>query len=246
MKIWHLILFYDEDKLKQIIPYFCLPFEKELLQGIKYIYENIDINSINKIISFTKDIINNKIDDTQFSFGNSNTFLFSAHSGFLNYSDIESKHKKDYYLKIKNEMNLYYLIKQKYKIFYGYCFQNSIEFLENIYLKLRKDVEEQDIYEKYKNKLNELITLIHNSNCEKKKYVKEKLINFLQKKLINPTKNEYEICKRITDNYLESLNEKPDKKIIFPFEKLNDFNEKDEYIICLNALIDIVLTWKVY
>lgn len=91
MKIWHLILFYDEDKLKQIIPYFCLPFEKELLQGIKYIYENIDINSINKIISFTKDIINNKIDDTQFSFGNSNTFLFSAHSGFLNYSDIESK-----------------------------------------------------------------------------------------------------------------------------------------------------------
>ena len=236
MKIWHLILFYDEDKLKQIIPYFCLPFEKELLQGIKYIYENIDINSINKIISFTKDIINNKIDDTQFSFGNSNTFLFSAHSGFLNYSDIESKHKKDYYLKIKNEMNLYYLIKQKYKIFYGYCFQNSIEFLENIYLKLRKDVEEQDIYEKYKNKLNELITLIHNSICEKKKYVKEKLINFLQKKLINPTKNEYEICKRITDNYLESLNEKPDKKIIFPFEKLNDFNEKDEYIICLNIL----------
>lgn len=43
MKIWYLVLFNDNDELESITPYFCLPFEKELLEAIKSIYDNIDI-----------------------------------------------------------------------------------------------------------------------------------------------------------------------------------------------------------
>ena len=236
MKIWYIILFLDEEKLKLIIPNFILPFEKELLEGIKIIYENIDINSLDKIISFTNDLINIKVENSKFNFGNSNSFLFLVHSGFLNYSDINNKDKKNYYLKIKEEMNLYYQLRQKYKIFYDFCFKKSVEYLENIYLKLKKDVEEQDIFEKYKNKFYELISLIANTNCEGKEYTKAKLINLLENKLINPNQKEYDFCKKLSDDYLESLNEKSDYKIIFPFMKIYDFDENDEYVICLNIL----------
>ena len=58
MKIWHLVLFYSDDKLESITPFYCLPFEKELLHGIKNLYKNIDIRIVSKIISFTKNFWN--------------------------------------------------------------------------------------------------------------------------------------------------------------------------------------------
>ena len=236
MKIWFLILFYDLDKLKIIKPFFCLPFEKELLEGMKYIYENIDINSVSKIISFTKDLINNKIEKSNFSYGNSNSFLYQIQSGLLNYLFIENKNKKDYYIKIRNEMNYYYQYKHKYPQFYTFCIEKSVKLLEDTYFKLKKDVEEQDLFEKYKNKLNELITKVQNTNFEGNENNKEKLIQFIESKLINPTQKDYENCKKIIDNYLENLNELAEDQIIFPFDKSNDYDRKDVYVICLNIL----------
>ena len=48
------ILFYSEDELDFITPYFCLPFEKELLDGMKNLYKKIDKNFVYKIIMLTK------------------------------------------------------------------------------------------------------------------------------------------------------------------------------------------------
>ena len=236
MNIWFLILFYEEDKLKIIKSFFCLPLEKELLEGLKYIYENIDIKSVSKIISFTNDLIRFKVDKTNFSYGNPNSFLYQFQSGLLDYTYIENNNKKNYYIKLRNEMNYYYQYKQKYSQFYDFCIEKSFNFLNGIYLKLKKDVEDQDIFEKYKNKINELIYTVQNYNFEGKEKNIERIIRFLKSKLENPTQKEYEICKKIIDNYFENLKEKSDNQFLFPFDKTSDYDRNDVYVICLNIL----------
>ena len=104
MKLWFLILFYDEDKVNSIIPFFCLPFEKELLEGMKNLYKHINKNYVSKIITFTKKFLELKNNSTAISYGHSNSFLYKIQAGFFNYQTIENKDKKEYCFKIYIEI----------------------------------------------------------------------------------------------------------------------------------------------
>ena len=116
----------------------------------------------------------------------------------------------------------------------------SIKSLKSQYIYLKEDVERNDQTEKYKNCINELIATVNNYHFEDNEKYKEKLIHLLQSKLNNPTKEVYENCKVNIDNYLKNLKVKlPGNKIIFPFNEsnnLNDFNNKDIHVICLDIL----------
>ena len=238
MKIWYLVLFYDNDKLESITPHFCLPFEKELLEAIKNIYNNIDIRSVSKIISFTKNLSEIKIGNKSLIYGDSNSFLYKIQAGFFNYTFIEDKDKKDYFTQINEEIKWYNKLISPFEKFWSN--ELSIKSLKSQYIYLKKDVERNHQAEKYKNCINELIATVNNYHFEDNEKYKEKLIHLLQSKLNNPTKEVYENCKVNIDNYLKNLKVKlPGNKIIFPFNEsnnLNDFNNKDIHVICLDIL----------
>ena len=238
MKIWYLVLFYDNATLESITPYFCLPFEKELLEAIKNIYDNIDIKSVSKIISFTKNLSEIKIGNKSLIYGDSNSFLYKIQAGFFNYSLIEDKDKKDYFTQINEEIKWYDKLISPFEKFWSN--ELSIKCLKSQYNYLKEDVERNDQTEKYKNCINELIATVNNYHFEDNEKYKERLIQLLQSKLKNPTKEVYENCKVNIDNYLKNLKVKlPGNKIIFPFNEannLNDFNDKNDYVRCLDIL----------
>ena len=117
--------------------------------------------------------------------------------------------------------------------------ENSIQCLKNQYLNLNEYVENVDQAEKYKNKINELISSIKNLPFEGKEAEKEKIINLLNSKLSNPTKEVYETCNESIENYLKNLKEAlSGNQILFPSKSNNikNYNENNIYIICLNIL----------
>ena len=236
MKIWYLILFYDEDKLALITPDFCLPFEKELLEGMKKIYDNIDIKIINEIIYFTENIKEeNKI--TGLVYGNSKTFLYQIQAGFYKYESIKNEDKKNLCQEIENEIKWYSKIKSPLEEFWK--IENSIQCLETQYYKLQEYIERVDQAEKYKNKINELISRVKDYNFEENERNKEKLIQLLRSQLENPTKEIYESCQESVDNYIKDLSYNLENKIIFPFDITDNLDEKDlkeSIIICLSIL----------
>ena len=233
MKIWFLILYYEEDILKLITPSYCLPFEKELLYGINDLYKHIGKKMIREIINFTKYFLEAK--NPGLNYGNSKTFLYKIQAGFFNSSTIENKYKKDYKIQLYHEMKWYDKLYTPFEKFWSK--ENSINCLNNQYKILNEYVESVDKVEKYKNALNELISKVNNFEFEEKDNNKEKLIKLLQIKLDNPTKEVYEICKEKVENYLQNLKGKLSlSKILFPFEKTEKFNDKDSYVICLDIL----------
>ena len=81
---------------------------------------------------------------------------------------------------------------------------------------------------------------------ENKKNIK-KIINLLQSKLTNPTKEVYEACQKNIDNYFKNLKEElSENQILFPFDINNDYNynKDDDYVICLNILKIYSLQYK--
>ena len=241
MKIWFLILFYDEEKLKSITPFFCLPFEKELLWGIKNLYEykDIDRKIISKIIIFTKKFLKNKnVNSTDVHYGDSNTFLYKIQAGFFDYLYIENEKniKKNYCIQIENEIN-WYKTEFNSPLDKFWSVEKNIESLKNQLINLKEFVENIDLAEKYKSKLNDLITIVKN-NLEENDRNKDKLIKILRNKLNNPTKAVYEACKENIDNFLKinkkNLNE---NQIKFPPLKSNNhYNGDEKFIICLEIL----------
>ena len=248
IKIWYLILFYEEEKLKLITPSFCLPFEKELLYGIKNIYLNIDIKNINKILSFTKKFIKLKFGIKDILYGNSNSFLYKIQSGFFDYSYIENKDKKDYCIQFENEIKWYKQISSPFDKFWSS--EKSIQSLQNQYFNIKEYVEDIDKAEEYRNKINELIVIVNNYEFEGKEENKKnikKIINLIQSKLTNPTKEVYETCQKNIDNYFKNLKEElSENQILFPFDINNDYNynKDDDYVICLNILKIYSLQYK--
>ena len=235
MKIWFLVLFYDEKKLELITPFFCLSFEKELLNGIKNLYKNLNINIISKIISFTKNFLDIKNENTNIIYGNSNTFLYKIQAGFFNHSTIDDKNKKEYCVQIYNEIKWYSKLYSQFENFWSNG--KSIICLKNEYINLKEYVENVDQAEKYKNKMNDLISKVNNYSFEGNENSKEKLIQLLQNKLMNPTKEVYEICEKNVNNFLKNFKEKlSGNQILFPFDKVDEFDEKNIYVICLNIL----------
>ena len=233
MKIWFLILFYTEDKLDLITPFFCLPFEKELLDGMRNLYKCINKIIASKIITFTKNLLGMKNGNSGVSYGESNSFLYKIQAGFFNYLTIENQDKKEYCFQILNEIKYYNKLNNPFENFWSK--EKSILCLNNQYLNLREYIEYVDQAEKYKNKLNELISKVDNFEFQNDK--KEKLIKLLQSKLKNPTEEVYEICEESVNNYLENLREKlSTNEILFPNDKIGDFNENDIYVICLDIL----------
>ena len=238
-KIWFIILFYEKEKIDLITPTFCLPFEKELIEGIRNMYENIDIKHISKVITFTKNFRECKNGNTNLIYGNSNTFLYKIQSGFFNYLFIEDKDKMEYCTQIKNEMKWYNKFISPFNNFW--TIGNSIECLNSQYISLKGDIENLDQIEKYKNKLHELISEISDYKLEGNKKIdenyKEKLIQFLRTKLTNPTKEVYESCKVNVDDYLKNLNKNlSENQITFNFKKSNYYDSRDRYIICFDIL----------
>ena len=235
MKIWFLILFYSEDELDFITPYFCLPFEKELLDGMKNLYKKIDKNFVYKIIMLTKKFLELKNGNDGISYGNSNSFLYKIQAGFFNYSTIDNKDKKEYCLQILNEIKYYNKLNSPFENFWSK--EKSIFCLNSQYLNLKQYIEYADQAEKYKNKLNELIDKVNNFEFEENDKNKEKLIRLLQSKLNNPTKEVYETWQKNINNYLNNLKEKlSTNQILFPNDKINDFNRNDINVICLDIL----------
>ena len=235
IKIWYLILFYDEEKLGAITPNFCLPYEKELIYGIKNIYEKINKKSIQKIITLIK-TLRAKNEFTNLIYGSTDTFLYKIQAGFFNAVIIDDKDKKKCCIQIVNEINWYNKIISPFENFWS--IENSRQCLKKQYLYLKEFVEKVDHIERYKNKLNELIATVSNYNFEGKEKNKEKLLQLLRSKLNNPTKEVYEICRENVNNYLNNINEVlSGNQIVFPFEEINDnFNDKDPHVICLNIL----------
>ena len=137
MKIWHLVLFYSDDKLESITPFYCLPFEKELLHGIKNLYKIIDIRMVSKIISFTKNFL--ELKNVGISYGNSDSFLYKIQAGFFNYSDVDDKDKKNFCSQIYNEIKCYN--KLKFPIEKIWSKENSISCLNNQYYNLKEYIE---------------------------------------------------------------------------------------------------------
>ena len=228
MKIWYLILFYEFDKLKLITPFFCLPFERELLEGMKNIYENMEISTVSKNISFTKKLLEN-------NYGDHNTFLYKIQSGFFDYLSIEDK--KEYEIQINNEIKHYKNLKSPMNEFWTN--ESSIECLKNQYINLKECIENNDKVEKYKNGINDLISKVNNFDFKGNEKYKEKLERLLRNKLSNPTQETFEICRENVDNYLRSLQiELSGNQIGFPINILNKihYNENDSKVICLNLL----------
>ena len=246
MKIWYLILFYSEDKIKKLIsPYFCLPLEKKLLQDMMNIYNNINQISISKLISLTKNLLELKNEENlNFSYGSSKTFLYKIQAGFFSLLSIKNEDKKSYYNKIEIERKLYNKINSRFKDFWS-CKESLFSF-ENEYLNLKKYIENIDQSEKYRSKLNELILDVNNYEFEGKGNIKEKLIKLLQSKLNNPTEEVYIRCKKNIDNYIQKLhNELSGNQILFPtIEKSINYEERDILIICLEILKSYSLQHK--
>ena len=235
MKIWFLILFYSEDKLDLLTPFFCLPFEKELLDGMKNLYKHINKNKVSKIITFTKDFLALKKYNAGIGYGNSNTFLYQIQAEFFNYSNIENKDKKKYCFYILNEISYYNKLYSPDEKFWSK--EKSIICLNNQYLNLKEYIEGVDQAERYKNKMNELIAKVKSFEFEENDKKKEKLIQLLQSTLNNPTKEIYETCQKNINDYLNNLKDKlSTNQIIFPNDKNCDFKENDIYVICLDIL----------
>ena len=237
MKIWYLVLFYDEDIIEEITPFFCLPFEKELLNGIKNIYKCVEMRYIPKVISFTKNFLESKGGSTNSLYGSSKTFLYKIQAGFFDYFFVEDKDKKDLCIEIDKEMKWYQ--ERFYSPFEKFWSnEKSIECLNMQYINLKEYVENVDLAEKYKNKLNELIAKVSKEKFEGNEKNKEKLLKLLQSKINNPTKEVYETCEKNVDNYLKNLKEKlSGNKILFPFKTdENKYKENNEYVICLSIL----------
>ena len=233
--IWHLILFYDKEKLELISPHFCLPFEKELLIGIKklYEYEYLDIKFITKILNFTKNFLELKSNNSNLLYGNSHTFLYKIQAGFFDYLDIDDKDKRDYLIQIENEMKLYNKFNSPLNKFWS--IDESYQSLNNQYINLKDFDEKGEQLEIYKNKLNELISTINDIDENEKN--KNNLIRLLRNKLNKPTKEVYEACKENIDNYIKNLNQNlAENQISFPSIKSSNFNDNDNYVICLDIL----------
>ena len=111
--------------------------------------------------------------------------------------------------------------------------------METQYYKLQEYIERVDQAEKYKNKINELISRVKDYNFEENERNKEKLIQLLRSQLENPTKEIYESCQESVDNYIKDLSYNLENKIIFPFDITDNLDEKDikeSIIICLSIL----------
>ena len=233
MKIWFLILFYSEDKLDLITPYFCLPFEKELLDGMKNLYKKINKNILYEMIILTKKFL--ELKNGGISYGNSNSFLYKIQAGFFNYSNIDNRDKKEYCLQILKEIKYYNKLNFPFEKFWSK--EKSIFCLNSQYLNLKKNIEYVDQAEKYKSKLNELIEKVNNFEFKENDKNKEKLKRLLQSKLDNPTKEVYETCQESINDYLNNLKDKlSTNQILFPNDKTNDFNKDDINVICLDIL----------
>ena len=140
MKIWYLTLFYDEKKLELITPFYCLPFEKELLIGIKNLiikYVNSPSN-VSEIINFTKNFIKLKRNEG-ISYGNSNSLLYKIQAGFFNYLTVENKDKKYYCNLLINEIKCYDKLISPFEEVWSK--EKSINDLYNQYLNLNKYIE---------------------------------------------------------------------------------------------------------
>ena len=241
MKIWYLILFYDEETLSLITPFFSLPFEKDLLDGVKNMYEHINPKLLNKYISFTKNLLEElKIANSSLFYGSPKTFLYKIQAGFFHYSYIEDKDKKDYYTQINQEMNYYKKLKLDSSLEEYWSISKSINCLRNQYSNLKDYVENSNLTEKYRNNLNDLISKIKASNFEGKERNKDKLIQLLENKLDNPTKEIYEKCKENVEKCLNNLKENvTENQILFPpIKSKNEYamNKDHKYVICLDLL----------
>ena len=234
--IWFLILYYDKEKLDSITPSFCLPFEKELLMGVKEMYENIEIKYIQKIVNFTKNMLELKSVNYNRVYGSHKTFLYQIQAGFFNSLLIKDKDKNDYYNQIRDEIEWYNKFDSPFINFWS--IDKSILCLNNENQNLQNYIENIQEGEKYKNKLMQLIITINDFKFSENERNKEKLINLLRSKLNNPTKEVYEACKENIDNFLKNSNNKSsENKIIrFPGTKSNEFEEKNEIVICLKIL----------
>ena len=183
----------------------------------------------------TKKFLELKNGNDGISYGNSNSFLYKIQAGFFNYSTIDNKDKKEYCLQILNEIKYYNKLNSPFENFWSK--EKSIFCLNSQYLNLKQYIEYADQAEKYKNKLNELIDKVNNFEFEENDKNKEKLIRLLQSKLNNPTKEVYETCQENINNYLNNLKEKlSTNQILFPNDKINDFNKDDINVICLDIL----------
>ena len=262
MKIWYLVLFYSEEKLKLITPSFCLPFEKELLNGIKNIYKYMDIKDVNNIISFTKELATLKYGSINFIYGSSNTFLYKIQAGFFNYSFIEYKYLNSYRTQINHEIKCYNQLFSSFnetwsdKKFCDYSpydefwsDKKNIECLERQCLKLKEGADDSAAQtEKYRDQLKELISEVKNYNFEEKEEFKQKLIKLLENKLINPTEEDIKTCHSKINKFLQALKRKQNKnQILLPKVGQNHIIELDDNnpdIICLDILKTYSLNHK--
>ena len=236
IKIWFLILFYDQEKLDSITPSFCIPFEKDLLIGIKEMYENVEIKYIQKIIYFTDNMLELKSTNSNRVYGSNKTFLYQIQAGFFNSLFIKDKDKKDFYNQIKEEIEWYNKFDSPFNKFWS--IDKSILCLNSENQNLQSYVDNIQEVEEYKNKLIELINTINSFRFIGNEKNKEKLINLLRSKLNNPTKEVYDACKENIDNFCKnSENKSQENKIInFPETKSNNFQEENIYVICLKIL----------
>jgi len=240
MKLWYLMLFYEEETLSSITPFFSLSYEKELLEGVKNMYEHIKPKLLNEYISLTKNLLKElKIGNSSLYYGSSNTFLYKIQAGFFHYSYVEDRDKKDYYTQIEKEINFYKTFNSLPLEEY-WSNSKSINCLRNQFSNLKEYVENSNLTEKYRNKLNELISNLKTSNLEGKEGYKGKLIQLLENKLDNPTKEIYEKCRENVENFLNNLKENvSENQIIFPPIKPKNeygYNKDHKYVFCLNLL----------
>ena len=242
IKIWFLVLFYDKEILDSITPSFCLPFEKELLLGVKEIYEHVDLNLIKKIINFTNNFLELKSINSNLVYGSSKTFLYQIQAGFFNYLFINDKEKRDYFNQIENEIKWYNKFDSVFKNFWS--IDNSIKYLNNQNENARGYVENENQTEIYKKKINELIDTINEDQSICDENYKEKLINLLKSKLSKPTKEIFEAAKEKIENFIKnSKNELSENHIKFPLIRSNGF-QRNDLLVCINILKEYSLQHK--
>ena len=250
MKIWYLVLFYGEDKLSSITPFFCLPFEKELLKGISNMYENMNKKLVDKCISFTKNLLEKlKIGNNELFYGNSNTFLYKIQAGFFDYNFVENNEKKSFSHQIEKEKKWYQQLNSYLIEFWPNetFIEKSIACLNSQYLNLKEFVENADQAEKYRNKFNELILRVRETNFEEKESNKERLIKFLESNLSNPTEDIYEKCRKEVDNFIKHLSDNlPKNQIFFPQVKTNTIYNPSEKNRLYVYILDILKNYSSY
>jgi len=237
-----LVLFYDKEILDSITPSFCLPFEKELLLGVKEIYEHVDLNLIKKIINFTNNFLELKSINSNLVYGSSKTFLYQIQAGFFNYLFINDKEKRDYFNQIENEIKWYNKFDSVFKNFWS--IDNSIKYLNDQNENARGYVENENQTEIYKKKINELIDTINEDQSICDENYKEKLINLLKSKLSKPTKEIFEAAKEKIENFIKnSKNELSENHIKFPLIRSNGF-QRNDLLVCINILKEYSLQHK--